>query len=170
MAFLSSSFACEPDVVAFWHSAGFIPLHLGSRRDAASGSYSLMVALALGEGWSEDFVLQQQRFAQSLLTSFRLIYPEMPPEALQALLSVLPALSDSDDLRQLQRYAAGQLSFEMAAPSLKRCCAGRLVSALCIERLFYEEDWSALARRYRLDGRGAIETEIKSTLSALIDV
>ncbi|MAY37730.1 MULTISPECIES: GNAT family N-acetyltransferase [unclassified Spongiibacter] len=170
MAFLSSSFACEPDVVAFWHSARFIPLHLGSRRDAASGSYSLMVALALGEGWSEDFVLQQQRFAQSLLTSFRLIYPEMPPEALQALLSVLPALSDSDDLRQLQRYAAGQLSFEMAAPSLKRCCAGRLVSALCIERLFYEEDWSALARRYRLDGRGAIETEIKSTLSALIDV
>ena len=169
-AFLSSSFACEADVVAFWQSAGFMPLHLGSRRDAASGSYSLMVAKAVTNDWNEQFARQWQWLAQSLLSSFRLVHLEMPQEALQALLSVLPTLSDGDDLRQLQRYATGQLSFEMAAPSLKRCCMGRSVSVLCIERLFYEEDWSVLAQRYRLDGRGAIETEMKSALLALIVV
>ena len=167
IGFLSASFACEAEVLTFWRAAGFRPLYLGSRRDAASGSYSLMVMRALQHDWQGRADIWQQRFARSLLDSVCLLQKDLPTEALTALLSVLPTLSDDEDRRQVLRYARKQLSFEMAAANLKRFCVGRPTPGLLVARLYAERDWGALAKAYRLGGRSAIEAAMRS---ALVDI
>lgn len=46
---LSVSFGATAELIAFWHTRGFSSLHLGLKRDKASATYSLAMALPLSD-------------------------------------------------------------------------------------------------------------------------
>lgn len=161
-AFLSSSFSCEPELLAFWRRQGFAAVHLASRRDTSSGSYSLMVVRPLGDNLPH-LDAQREVLCDELLSCTELLRRDMPAPALAALLAALPVQETEYDRQQQQRYVAGELPFEQAAVHLKRACIGATPSpsALVVERLYQSRDWPALAAAYRLTGRADCERQIK---------
>jgi tRNA(Met) cytidine acetyltransferase len=161
-AYLSSSFSCEPELLAFWRRQGFAAVHLASRRDTSSGSYSLMVVRPLSDNWPH-LDAQREVLCNELLSCTELLRRDMPAPALAALLAALPVQGTEYDRQQQKRYVAGELPFEQAAVHLKRVCVGAAPSpsALVVERLYQSRDWAALAAAYRLTGRADCERQLK---------
>ncbi|SBS27713.1 tRNA(Met) cytidine acetyltransferase TmcA [Marinomonas spartinae] len=73
--FLCTSFAASPDIVAFWQKNGFISVRLGTSKDKASGSYSLMMVKPLNsiaEQQSKQwYTLFLKRFQTNLLLCYQ---------------------------------------------------------------------------------------------------
>ena len=165
-AYLSSSFSCEPELLSFWAARGFRATHLGSRRDASSGNYSLMVVRPLATV-SQRLDHQRELLRDELMSCATLLRGDMPSRAMAELMAELPSFASELDYCQLRRYAAGELSFEHAALHLMRVCVGARPtgSTLVIERLFKQCDWASLAAKYSLSGREGCEQQIRRYFS-----
>lgn len=173
-AYLSSSFSCEGELLAFWRAQGFCAVNLASRRDSSSGNYSVMVARVLHSVETPLGELREQLRDEQLYCS-PLLRPDMPSAALAALLSELPALvkvcdAGARDVQACRRYLGGEIPFESAALHLKRCCVGSQlpIPELVVDRLFKQLPWGQLARRHKLVGRGDCEQQLQAYFRALV--
>lgn len=162
LAFVSSSFSCEAALLEFWSAQGLMPVHLGSRRDASSGSYSLMVVLPLRDDWLAPLARLRTSLRDELWGCAALLRSDMPAGALAALLARLPSAAAPGDSTQARRYSQGELPFEQVAMHLKRLCfAAPGLPELVVEKLFLDSCWRRLAARHSLAGRAACERRLR---------
>ena len=84
--FLCSSFAATPDVVAFWLKNNYLPVRLGTAKDQASGSYSLMMVKAMTKEASDLSKEWHQRFVEQLTLNLLLQYSDFSIELVLQLL------------------------------------------------------------------------------------
>lgn len=87
---LGSSFALDEEVIPFWHAAGFAPLRLGVRRDAASGERALQVAQGLSEAAAAWLEPARRDFSDTLPLLLGDAWRDLPPGVVAALLRALP--------------------------------------------------------------------------------
>jgi tRNA(Met) cytidine acetyltransferase len=175
-AYLSSSFAASSDVIPFWLQNGFKALWLGSKRDASSGAYSLIVAKAIFREIDLNFKTMQQELLQDVSLTIRHVHKRMSADILVALSA---AKSDygpawEADFIVTQRYCGGELFFEQAAASLTRMCNGLNLlgyadAELAICALILGEDWGRLSERYQLNGRFAVENRLRNLFQEIIE-
>ena len=176
LSYLSSSFAAESGVIDFWLSQGFSPVYLGSRRDSASGLYSLIVLKGLRPEMAERTLSMTRQLHSDLALSLASVYAAISPELL---LTLLAASRDSSvvlaqlDIARVQRYCAGELIFEQAAASMACLCLNydlRNLSGadLAIARLLLGHSWSMLSEQFEIKGRGEIEQRLKIIFQQLI--
>ncbi len=164
--FVSSSFACEAQSLRFWSAQGLLPVHLGSRRDASSGSYSLMVVRPLVAHWQAPIAGLRAQLGDELWSCAALLRRDMSAGALAVVLACLSSTAQSHDVVQARRYSLGELPFEQVAMHLKRLCIGMQgLPELVVERLFLDCPWSRLAARHSLVGRAACEQQIRAFFS-----
>lgn len=175
-AYISSSFAATSDVIPFWLRNGFKALWLGSKRDASSGAYSLIVAKALSEEMELNFNIMQQELLQGLSLTTRHVHKSIAADVLIALSvaksNYWPELRS--DFIVAQRYCKGELFFEQAAASLTRMCNGLNLEIfadveLAINALLLGEDWRHLSARYQLNGRLAVENRLRNLFQEIIE-
>ena len=83
--FLSTSFAATFDVVNFWQKNGFICVRLGTARDQASGSYSVMMLKPLNAKAEKLSRLYQAFYLSNLKQNLGRDYPDIDQSLAQAL-------------------------------------------------------------------------------------
>lgn len=184
--FLCTSFAATPDVVSFWLKNGYLPVRLGTSKDQASGSYSLMMvksmtqhAALLANDW-------QNRFMEQFLLNVLLQYSDLSSELILIILSQkhydqdeLPALAtlSSQDLRDIALFVDHHRQFDSIRPiflkaSLRLALTGQLSAKDPAHRLLIE---AALGRnieqarqKAQLSGKKAMHQTFKRLLTQLI--
>ncbi len=174
LAYLSSSFAADAQLIEFWLAQDFSPAYLGSRRDSASGLYSLIVVKALSP--TLDVLQLAQQLHSDLLLSLTSVYPTISAELLISLLAASGRPSRNvpySAISTVQRYCTGALTFEQAAASMARLCITvdmrTLVGAeLVFARVLLGHDWLVLAERFELAGRAEVESCLKQFFQYLI--
>lgn len=122
--FLCASFAATPDVVSFWLKNGYLPVRLGTNKDQASGSYSLMMvkpmtqhATLLANEW-------QNRFIEQFLLNLLLQYSDLSSNLILIIISQkyhqdeLPALATltQQDLQDIALFVDYHRHFDSIRP------------------------------------------------------
>jgi len=83
---LGVSFGATPDLLGFWSACGLMPVHLGTRRNAASGAHAAVVLLGLtpaGTALTRQASTRfRRRFPTLLAGPFRHLEPDLAAELL----------------------------------------------------------------------------------------
>ncbi len=120
---LGASFGATGDLLHFWRRCGLAPLHLGTRRNAASGARAAVVLKALTPDGDRLLEQARTRLACDLPTLLSGPLATIEPEIAAALLRGLPVaapLSCRGDAQQIDAFANAHRTFEAALPALER--------------------------------------------------
>lgn len=168
--FLSTSFGATSELVDFWHKAGFVPVKLGSSREQASGTYSLMMVKRNVE-W---LPLATQHFRQYVLYSLPSLYRLLETDLVRSLCAKLDASIDNPSFAPLIRsYISGGTHYDSVAPILdlwwKSSPASVVtMSDLVIRKLVQQYSWSDCVNEFSLQGKKQAESQFKIELDAWI--
>jgi tRNA(Met) cytidine acetyltransferase len=136
---IGASFGAEAGLLSFWRRCCLAPVHLGSRRNAASGAHAAVVLKGLSDAGNLLADRARERFARHLplllAGPFRRLGPEVTAELLASLpLTRRPPL-DADERRELGAFAHAMRPLEASLAVLHRLALGRLGPAIRADRL-----------------------------------
>jgi tRNA(Met) cytidine acetyltransferase len=169
--YLGSSFACSSGLVSFWQQAGYLPVAMGVRRDASSGSHSLLVLRGLAKDTQATVEQERTRFADRFGAALSASLQQLEPEIVGALLPVLSpshaALQarDSIDLRDFvsgaRRYehcqfALRKVALALLSAPLSTSGLSELQRRVLIAGVLQQQPAGVLAQRYPLRGKAAV--------------
>lgn len=168
--FYSTSFGATPELVAFWKSVGFQPVRLGSQRDQASGTHSLVMILG-ADNWVEQAQnLFQQSFHYALSNGFQ----QLEIELVRSLLGENNASVENSGVGSLVKfYSLGGSSFDSVAPMLDEWWKQAPDSVSQLDDLFIRKviqrwDWAQCAKAFNYPGRKQVEQALRDALQPLI--
>lgn len=168
--YYSSSFGATEELIRFWHNNEFVPIKLGSHKDQASGTYS--VVMVHGQhGWIDD---AQQYFRDALCYGVSSTWSEIDTCLIRALLGTLAPLSSSSiPYSLLKRYAGGGANFDSVAAILDKWWQAETslitkVEDLFIRRVVQRKAWSCCAREFGLTGKKQTEKMFREQLGKLL--
>ncbi len=75
--FLSTSFAVTTETLSFWQKNGFLCVRLGTAKDQASGSYSVMMLKPLNENAQTKTLIWHQYYLTNLAINLPRDYPDI---------------------------------------------------------------------------------------------
>lgn len=169
--FYSTSFGATSELVHFWHRCGFYSVRLGSQRDQASGTHSLMMVRG-NVDWLEAAKLQ---FFDSLDYSLTTIFKQLEIELVRSLFETKDASVDKSSLSALiTRYCQGGASYDSVAPHLyswwlNTPALANKVSDLFIRLVVQRNDWSSCIDEFGLTGRKQAEQIFRQQLGQLVE-
>jgi tRNA(Met) cytidine acetyltransferase len=128
MDLIGASFGATSHLIRFWRRCGYRPVHLGTRRNAASGEYALVVLRRLtARGWSFA-IAAESRFAARLAVLFagplRGLDPGVGATILGTLRAGSPPLLETglttglDTDHELDGFVSGHRSLDATLPLL----------------------------------------------------
>lgn len=168
--FFSVSFGATESLLRFWQKNGFVPVFMGSKKDQASGSYSLLMIFGDNAWLSGAYDLFLMKLKYTLSDPFY----HFDLALLRGLLGHdnrirVPLLSS--ELTLIKDYFSGGSNYENMSPLLERfihtirCSELTKVSDVVLEKIILKKGWQQCALKFKLAGRAAIEREIKKSLS-----
>ncbi|EEX94794.1 ChrR [Vibrio orientalis CIP 102891 = ATCC 33934] len=167
--FYSTSFGATPELVAFWKSVGFQPVKLGSQRDQASGTHSLVMTLG-SSNWSDRASeIFQQSFHYALSEGFQ----QLEIELVRSLISVNDASVENRGVgRLVQLYAQGGTNFDSVAPILDNWWKqaphlANQLDDLFIRKVVQRWDWNQCAKAFNFAGYKQTEQALREILRSL---
>lgn len=169
--YLSTSFGATDELVSFWRSCGFEPIKLGSQRDSASGTHSLVML----KGELEHLDSAQSHFQPSFRFSLVDIFRELEIELIRNLLVGNDAsVVKPSALALIQNYCLGGSSYDSVAPFLEQWWREspslvHFASELYIRRLIQRHSWQRCVDEFQLSGRKQAEQMFRQDLAKLID-
>lgn len=180
---VGSSFAAAADVVAFWRKLQFMPLRMGVRRDASSGSHSLIVLSALTAGAQALLELAASRFTEQfprmLDSTFRDLDAGLVGELLHAL-PLHPAFQlQQQDWLDVRAFAEYDRQFEDCQLSLWKLLllayqrglpAALLPSvqrALLVKRLLQKQSVDRVCAELQLRGRKSLTRHMRDAINTV---
>lgn len=169
--FYSTSFGATSELVHFWHRCGFYSVRLGSQRDQASGTHSLIMVRG-NVDWLEAAKLQ---FFDSLDYSLTTIFKQLEIELVRSLFETKDASVDKSSLSALiKRYCQGGASYDSVVPHLYSWWLNTpllvdKVSDLFIRLVVQRNDWSSCIDEFGLTGRKQAEQIFRKQLSQLVE-
>ncbi|CAE6935903.1 Catalyzes the formation of N(4)-acetylcytidine (ac(4)C) at the wobble position of tRNA(Met) [Vibrio sp. B1REV9] len=173
ISYLSTSFGATTELVQFWGEAGFQSIRLGTMRDAASGSYSLLMVRPCGinaQPWIGEL---QSLFEEMLSLSVSHVYPKLEPSLLRTLLQQVsvPRPFNLAKLELIKCYSQGGSSYESVSLWIQQWLLnnGMIgVSDFVVSKVFLNLSWNECAMQYGFTGRKQIEAQLRKELQTLI--
>ncbi|MFP4246229.1 MAG: GNAT family N-acetyltransferase, partial [Halochromatium sp.] len=178
---LGASFGANAELLAFWRRCGLAPLHLGSRRNAASGAHAAVVLQALSPAGAALVEHARTRLGDDLPTLLSGPLQSVEPALVAALLRELPArdaMGGADDQRQIDAFADAHRSFEAALPALARLVATRAGIAggleaqqreLLIHSILQRREPEVTIGAFGFSGRAELLQRLRVAIGALRD-
>ncbi len=180
---LGSSFGVTPELLHFWHRAGFVPVRLGLTREQTSGTHSVVMLRPQTVEGETLLLSARDRFLRTL--------PHLLAEplagldaALVAALSVRPELElermDAQDWADLVAFGFGQRGYEMSSPALWRLVVSALSDPALPEMLsdtkrdaliikvLQRRSWLDTASSLGLSGRAAVLELLRNAVRTLV--
>jgi tRNA(Met) cytidine acetyltransferase len=176
-AYVATSFGLTSDVLSFWISNKFIPLSFGTRKDAASGTYSLFLAKPLNESqheWIKSASMTASLQVKSLLSS---VYQ---PLGFTELATLLKAYSRNDTVPTLSKQQAQQLlnfsqggnalySVKASLESLVLLSIHYLApSPLLIDLVLKQKPHKVIISEHHFSGKNELELKVRAEVSTLL--
>ncbi len=172
VSYLSTSFGLTEELFHFWYSFDYQPIRLGTKRDAASGCYSLLMVKQLANN-PQKWIDEAENLWQELLAmSASQVYSKLDPALYRCLMTThisSNSLGESQ-LTLIQNYALGGGSYESVFVWLQQWLQKQNISSmsdLIICKLFLNHDWESCAKRFGLSGRKQVEQRIRKELQQL---
>ncbi len=172
VSYLATSFGLTEELFQFWFRFGYQPIRLGTKRDAASGCYSLLMVRQLTgkpQIWIDD---AEELWHELLIKSASLIYTKLEPSLLRGLVSSYVSTTElsSNQLTLIRSYSLGGSSYESVFVWLQQWLLKQGVASasdLMICKLFLNYDWESCAKQFGLTGRKQVEQRIRNEVRQL---
>ncbi|WP_321325229.1 tRNA(Met) cytidine acetyltransferase TmcA [Thiomicrorhabdus sp.] len=172
--YICSSFGSSEELLPFWFEQYFWPLHVGVKRDKASGSHNIVVAKPISA---------MARQALSLIqTSFQEQFPHLLLESLPNLpsLQVWPIVQtfrfkqrNVGYEKALQSYQNGSRPYESVSNKLwkwslqsaAKVKQGSITEqAIWCDKVLKKLSWQEVAHQHHLAGRKGVEEQLKACI------
>jgi tRNA(Met) cytidine acetyltransferase len=180
---VGSSFGATPDLLDFWERCGFLPAHLGTSRNAASGAHAAVVLRPLSPAGESLRTLALERLGERLPTLLAGPLRDLEPEIAGRMLRGAPGGAWTPGPRE--RYELGTFAFalrpyEAALPPLARLLSYRLGQALragilddrecntLICKVLQQRGWGAVARLAGLTGKVQVTALLRKATGKII--
>ena len=164
--YIGSSFGATPELLDFWHAAGWSPVRLSVQRGASSGTHSVIMLKPLGE--AGDVLAEQAgerflaQFPHQLSDSLRDLDATLVARLMRYAQAPVAA-PDSADWHDIEAVAREQRQPEGAIGALWRLACHALSDAqgtrlqnddleLLVMRVLQKRSWQACARRLDVPG------------------
>lgn len=170
--FYSTSFGATSELVEFWRKAGFEAVKLGSSREQASGTHSLIMV----SGKVEWLTQAKQTYQQFMHYSVACLFKQLEIDVVRSLLVekdvsiVLPSFAPI-----VEHYVKGGASFDSIAPLLDNywkqspSLIGKM-SDLLVYKIIQRHSWGECAHQFLLPGKKQVEAQFKQDLSLLMNI
>lgn len=170
--YLSTSFGVTAELAKFWTGNHFQSVRLGSKRDQASGCYSVTMIKPLGNSlsWLEE---ARAQLRECLLDTASDIHRNLPNDVLIGLLregETNPACYDESFYRVIVNYVQGGASFEGTRSKVRTLLLANLhrveferihvISDLVIKKL----EWSEVCKNHNFTGRKQAEADYRQAI------
>ncbi|MEH6606964.1 MAG: GNAT family N-acetyltransferase [Pseudomonadales bacterium] len=181
---VASSFAMSSDLLDFWHRAGLIPLHIGTRRDSVSGAYAVVVGKALNDAAGSVLLNAREKLQRSFAYRLQSHLSEVDPLTIISLAQRLPVTDtpSPEDYRDLAAFVFGNRLYESVASVMATILQFHLTDEawcealpsveleLMVARVLQQKSVRDCASLYSLSGRVAVEKTIKNSLATLVEI
>ncbi|APX94492.1 tRNA cytosine(34) acetyltransferase TmcA [Halomonas sp. 1513] len=171
---LGASFGADPELMAFWHAAGFRAVRLGLSRETATGEHALMVAMPTSDAGRALCAGLAERFQRLLPTLLAYELKGLEPAVAATLLAEgqAPPL-DTEQRRDLDDVTLGGREPALVRPALQQLVRRGLAAGaardgdawLLVAWLFQARDSAWLAERLGLSGRREVQARLREALT-----
>ncbi|MCW9088507.1 MAG: GNAT family N-acetyltransferase [Gammaproteobacteria bacterium] len=182
--YLGASFGATVQLLRFWQQQGLLPVRLGLRREASSGSHSVMVMAPLSKRGGALFLAVWERFCETL--------PELLAGPLDTLDGVLadrllelapPIVHEAitrQDRRDLESFAFGLRGYELCLVAIRklvlqalgdRHVLAKLDTArqqLLRDKVVQRHSWERVVDRSGFSGRKEALERLRETVALLV--
>ena len=176
--YLSSSFGASNELLPFWFNQGYTPLHVGVKRDKASGSHNVVVGLPLSAMAQQALACIQRVFQEQ--------FPHTVIESLhfvpaQRILSVLKTFRFKTQKPQLEAaaiaYKSQQRQYESISGLLWEWSirnprilsqASKHQQAVWGDKVLKKQSWQDVAHHNHLPGRKGVEKVMQEMLTEIL--
>ncbi|WP_028487450.1 tRNA(Met) cytidine acetyltransferase TmcA [Thiomicrorhabdus chilensis] len=172
--YLSSSFGASEELLPFWFDLGYRPVHVGVKRDKASGSYNLVVGQALSAMAQQALAKIQSRFQAQFPHTLMESLPYLSAPMILAILQTFRFKTQKPQLEQeLIEYLHGKRVYESLSGqlwewSIRTPQAIKKMSSAqqCIwcDKVLKKHSWQTVAHNHHLPGRKGVENALKDAL------
>lgn len=173
--YIATSFGATSELVEFWTSNDFVPLHLGHQRDQSSGCHSLLMCRALNEQsrhWVEEGNLYFNFSLRYLLST---TYRSLELAIVRSLISSQPRPNVVADINPLLGYYVdGGNSFDSIGFMLENLIYSLdkvqldQTSDLLLWKVVQKRTWTECSELANLAGRKQTESAVRRDLGLLL--
>lgn len=182
--YIATCYGVTSDLLTFWKKNGFAPVRLGSGKDQASGTYSLlMVRQVIQSDWLTEVISSFTcDFIPLLSNTFKQLEPNLVASLLRSehasscQIKSESALSNQVSKLHMNRigvYAKGGSSYESNQFALRELLIASLAGSdhpwqkILISKVLQQHTWSELSQLYGFSGRKQAEIEVRRAVSEL---
>ena len=178
--YLGTSFGATPELLGFWRRHELLPVRVGLRRGASSGTQSVMLLRPITPRGERIFQLSRQRFSRLLPRLLTDALNDMEPGLACALLAASPQPEgltlDARDWLDLIGFAFARRAYETTLPAIELLTLRALTASrgttdhdrLLLMKVLQKRDWQVCARRFDLAGHGAVEGLLRKLIGELV--
>jgi len=176
--YISSSFGGSDELLPFWFKLHFWPLHVGVKRDKASGSHNVVVAKPVSAMSRQALSLIQTRFQEQFPHILLESLPHLPAIQLLQIIETFRFKKTNYGLEKaLINYQTGERPYESISSKLwewslqsagKIKQASPVDQAIWCDKVIKKHNWQTVAHKYHLAGRKGVENELRSMIECCI--
>jgi tRNA(Met) cytidine acetyltransferase len=179
-----ASFGASDDLLDFWLGCGFLPVHIGTSRNAASGAHAAVVLLPVSRAGERLLETARVRLGERLQTLLAGPLRDLEPAVTARLLahSVAPRWEPGPHvLEETAAFAFAHRPFEAALPSLARLIRSRPGVLLADDLLADSErdaliamtlqhrPWGEVAEMTGANGRAGVVSLLRKAAAKILD-
>lgn len=182
LGLVGTSFGATPALLDFWGHCGFRAVRVGTRRDAASGTYSVLMIRALNPTGRQLLGEASARFAESLPVQLTDPLNRLEPMLVESLMASVPAAGTPSAAcwADAATFAWGRREFNVCLPALRTIVwwgvtVARARTALTpvdkealIRRVLQGQAWTTVADSTGVSGRSGVIQILRRAVDTLI--
>ena len=175
---ISSSFGSSEELLPFWFEQYFWPLHVGAKRDKASGSHNLVAAKPLTAMGRQALSLIQTRFQEQFPHLLLESLPYLPASQVWPIIQTFRFKKRNIGYENaLINYQNGSRPYESISHKLwewsiqsaaKVQQSSTSEQAIWCDKILKKQPWQEVAHNYHLAGRKGVEENLKNIINKLI--
>ncbi|WEJ62803.1 tRNA(Met) cytidine acetyltransferase TmcA [Thiomicrorhabdus lithotrophica] len=173
--YLSSSFGATEELLPFWFEQHFWPLHVGVKRDKASGSHNLVVAKPLTAMARQALALIQSHFQEQFPHLLLESLPYLPATQVWQIINTFRFKKRNIGLdKVLINYQNNSRPYESISGKIwewslqsAHTIRGASISeqAIWCDKVLKKESWQTVAHQHHLSGRKGVEEALKKMIA-----
>ncbi|WP_321275780.1 GNAT family N-acetyltransferase [Thiomicrorhabdus indica] len=177
--YVSGSFGVTPELFRFWQKLEFRALHIGNKRDKASGQHNLIVAKPMSALSQKYIATIQQTFEQQFPHLLMESLPYLAPQLVwQLLASFRLPLGFHQSKSVLEAFANQTQSYDALSGQLWKSSLtfGRTMQSLnhqqqgvWCDKILKKQNWQIVAHHYHLAGKKAVEKKLLETAKNILE-